>query len=163
MSECVALNRTRVAARVALAGVLGLWLAGCSSDATRLTDPFSNPFASNDQAPAPSANVSSNASPQANANFAAVAHPSPVAVADLPAPAPTTTGAIARPTTTQPITGFGDGWRAAGGSPIIVADGDTLEFDFAPFRRADLGAASGQRLRRRLAGAFRRPADRAGL
>ena len=126
MSECVALNRTRVAARVALAGVLGLWLAGCSSDATRLTDPFSNPFASNDQAPAPSANVSSNASPQANANFAAVAHPSPVAVADLPAPAPTTTGAIARPTTTQPITGFGDGWRAAGGSPIIVADGDTL-------------------------------------
>ncbi|MGA2792567.1 MAG: LysM peptidoglycan-binding domain-containing protein, partial [Roseiarcus sp.] len=129
MSESAALNRTRVAARVALAGLLGLWLAGCSSDATRLSEPFTNPFAAaaNDKAPTPSVNVGSNASPQADANFAAVAHPSPVAVAALPAPAPATTGAIAKPTTTQPITGFGDGWRAAGGSPIVVADGDTLD------------------------------------
>jgi len=127
MSESAALNRTRVAARVALASLFGLWLAGCSSDATRLSEPFANPFAANDQAPTPNVNVGSNASPQANANFAAVAHPSPIAVAALPAPAPATTGAIAKPTTTQPITGFGDGWRAAGGSPIVVADGDTLD------------------------------------
>jgi murein DD-endopeptidase MepM/ murein hydrolase activator NlpD len=127
MSESAALNRTRVAARVAFASLVGLWLAGCSSDATRLSEPFTNPFAANDQAPTPSVNVSSNASPQANANLAAVAHPSPIAVAALPAPAPATTGAIAKPTTTQPITGFGDGWRAAGGSPIVVAEGDTLD------------------------------------
>lgn len=128
MSECAALNRTRVVVRVALSGLLGIWLAGCSSDATRLSDAFSNPFAtSSNQPPTPNVNVSSNASPQADANYAAAAHPSPVAVAALPPPAPATTGAIGKATTTQPITGFGDGWRAAGGSPIVVADGDTLD------------------------------------
>jgi murein DD-endopeptidase MepM/ murein hydrolase activator NlpD len=128
MSESAALNRTRVVARVALSGLLGIWLAGCSSDATRLSDAFSNPFAtSSNQPPTPNVNVSSNASPQADANYAAAAHPSPVAVAALPPPAPASTGAIAKATTTQPITGFGDGWRAAGGSPIVVADGDTLD------------------------------------
>ena len=129
MSGCAALNVTRVGARIALAGLLGIWLAGCSSDSTRFSDPFMNPFntASNDAAPTPHANVASNAPAQPNANFAAIAHPSPVAVAALPAPAPTTTGTIARPTDTQPVTGFGDGWRAAGGSPIVVADGENLD------------------------------------
>ena len=129
MSGCAALNVTRVGARIALAGLLGIWLAGCSSDTTRFSDPFMNPFntASNDAAPTPHANVASNAPAQPNANFAAIAHPSPVAVAALPAPAPTTTGTIARPTDTQPVTGFGDGWRAAGGSPIVVADGENLD------------------------------------
>ncbi len=128
MSESAALNRTRVAARVALSGLLGIWLAGCSSDSTRLSEAFSNPFATaSNQAPTPGVNVGSNASPQADANYAAAAHPSPVAVAALPPPAPATTGAIAKATTTQPITGFGDGRRAAGGSPIVVADGDTLD------------------------------------
>jgi murein DD-endopeptidase MepM/ murein hydrolase activator NlpD len=128
MSESSALNRTRVVTRVALSGLLGIWLAGCSSDSTRLSEAFSNPFATaSNQAPSPNVNVSSNATPRADANYAAAAHPSPVAVAALPPPAPPTTGAIARATTTQPITGFGDGWRAAGGSPIVVADGDTLD------------------------------------
>jgi murein DD-endopeptidase MepM/ murein hydrolase activator NlpD len=128
MSENAALNMTRVGARVALAGLLGVWLAGCSSDSTRLSDPFANPFstASNDQA-APDRHVASNASAQPNANFAAAAHPSPVAVSALPAPAPATTGAIAKATTTQPVSGFGNGWHAAGGSPIVVADGENLE------------------------------------
>jgi murein DD-endopeptidase MepM/ murein hydrolase activator NlpD len=48
-------------------------------------------------------------------------------VSNLAPPAPMTTGAIARPTTTQPITGFGNGWRAAGGSAVVVADGDNLD------------------------------------
>jgi murein DD-endopeptidase MepM/ murein hydrolase activator NlpD len=128
MSGNAALNVTRVGARVALASLLGVWLAGCSSDSTRLADPFTNPFstASNDQAP-PVRHVASNASAQPNANYAAVAHPSPVAVSALSAPAPATTGAIAKSAETQPVAGFGNGWHAAGGSPIVVADGENLE------------------------------------
>ncbi len=128
MSESSALYMPRIAARIAIAGLLGCWLAGCSSDATRLSD-FSNPFSvsANDGPPVPRADVASDEASQPNANYAAAAHPSPVAVAALPAPAPATTGAIGRPTTTQPITGFGDGWRAQGGSPIVVADGENLD------------------------------------
>jgi murein DD-endopeptidase MepM/ murein hydrolase activator NlpD len=129
MSESAALNMSRIAARIAVASVLGGWLAGCSSDATRLSD-FSNPFSvsANDEAPpVPRANLAMNEPGQPNANYAAAPHPSPIAVAALPAPAPMTTGAIPRPTTTQPITGFGDGWRAEGGSPVVVAEGETLD------------------------------------
>jgi murein DD-endopeptidase MepM/ murein hydrolase activator NlpD len=130
MSESAALNMPRIAARIALAGLLGGWLAGCSSDSTRLSDPFSNPFSmsANDEAPpVPRANLASNAPSQPNANFAAAAHPSPIAVAALPAPAPTTTGAIARSNATQPVTGFGEGWRTDGGSPVVVANGENVE------------------------------------
>lgn len=128
MRDCAALNVRRIAARVALAGLLGTWLAGCSSDTTRFSDPFMNPFstAANDQPPVPQANLASNAPSQPNANFAAAAHPSPVAVSALPAPTPATTGAI-KPTANQPVTGFGNGWRAAGGSPIVVANGESLD------------------------------------
>jgi murein DD-endopeptidase MepM/ murein hydrolase activator NlpD len=131
MSESAALNKTRIAARIAIASLLGAWLAGCSSDSTRLSEtPFANPFASasnDDYAPMPRDNVASNAPSQPGANYAAAAHPSPVAVSNLAPPAPMTTGTIARPTTTQPITGFGNGWRAAGGSAVVVADGDNLD------------------------------------
>jgi murein DD-endopeptidase MepM/ murein hydrolase activator NlpD len=130
MSESAALNKTRIAARIAIASLLGAWLAGCSSDSTRLSEsPFANPFASasnDDYAPTPRDNLASNA-PSPGANYAAAAHPSPVAVSNLAPPAPMTTGAIARPTTTQPISGFGNGWRAAGGSAVVVADGDNLD------------------------------------
>jgi murein DD-endopeptidase MepM/ murein hydrolase activator NlpD len=129
MSECAALNRTRVGTRVALAALLGVWLAGCSSDSTRLSDPFNNPFssASNDQAPIPRANLASNAPAQSSGNFAAASHSSSVAVAALPPPAPSATAAIAKSSNAQPITGFGDGWRASGGSAVVVADGENLD------------------------------------
>jgi murein DD-endopeptidase MepM/ murein hydrolase activator NlpD len=128
MSKSAALTFARLAARLSVAGFAGVWLAGCSSDVTRLSEnPFSNPFAaaSNDQPPTSGANGSV-ASAAPNASYAAAAHPSPVAVSALPAPAPATTGAI-KPSAPQPVTGFGNGWSVAGGSPIIVADGETLE------------------------------------
>ncbi|HLW90496.1 MAG TPA: peptidoglycan DD-metalloendopeptidase family protein [Roseiarcus sp.] len=124
MSKSAAFTFARLAARLMVAGVAGAWLAGCSSDVTRLSEsPFSNPFssASNDQ---PASGPVASASP--NANYAAAAHPSPVAVSALPAPAPATTGAI-KPSAPQPVTGFGNGWSAAGGTPIVVADGETLD------------------------------------
>lgn len=121
MSESGAFNLARISARLAAAGLLGAWLAGCSSDSTR----FSDAFSLSDGTPTPSATVGA-ASPAANANYAAASHPSPVAVSSLPAPAPTSTGSI-RPTTTQPITGFNGGWSTVGGSPIVLAEGDNLE------------------------------------
>ena len=86
--------------------------------------PFSNPFAtaSND-AGAPTPQVAS--APLAAPDPAA-ADPSPVAVAALSPAAPAPTNPI-RSSAAQPVTGFGNGWSAVGGSPIVVADGDTLD------------------------------------
>ncbi|MGO4869294.1 MAG: peptidoglycan DD-metalloendopeptidase family protein [Roseiarcus sp.] len=86
--------------------------------------PFSNPFAtaSND-AGAPTPQVAS--APLAAPDPAA-ANPSPVAVAALSPAAPAPTNPI-RSSAAQPVTGFGNGWSAVGGSPIVVADGDTLD------------------------------------
>jgi murein DD-endopeptidase MepM/ murein hydrolase activator NlpD len=129
MSKSTASNISRFATRMALTGIVGVWLAGCSSDATRLSDPFTNPFASasnDDAAPTPKVAVSPLASnAPANGAYSTPAHRSPIAVSAL-SPAPATTGTI-KPTTTQPITGFGGGWSVAGGSPIVVADGDTVD------------------------------------
>jgi murein DD-endopeptidase MepM/ murein hydrolase activator NlpD len=122
MSEFGAFKLARLSARLAATGLLGAWLAGCSSDATR----FSDAFSLSDGTPTPGANVGAAAAPTPNAHYAAAPHASPVAVSALPAPAPATTGSI-KPTTTQPITGFNGAWSTAGGSPIVVADGENLE------------------------------------
>jgi murein DD-endopeptidase MepM/ murein hydrolase activator NlpD len=132
MSESAALNMPRAAVRIALASLLGAWLGGCSSDSTRLSDPLSNPFSvsSNDQPPpalAPHADYADSGHGQPNANYVAAAHPSPVAVAALPAPSPATTASLPRPAASQPVSGSANGWRAAGGSPIVVAEGETLD------------------------------------
>src|SRR5271169_632173 len=121
MSKSSALTFARLAARLTVTGALGAWLAGCSSDATRLSEGFSNPFgnpfatASNDQPPASSAG---------GAGYAAAARPAPVAVSALSTPA---TAGATKPTTSQPISGFGSNWSVAGGSPIVVAQGETLD------------------------------------
>src|SRR5579872_2255194 len=124
MSKSAAFNMTRVAARLAMTGLVGGWLAGCSADSTR----FSDAFSLGDGTPTPGASVgpvaSANSAP--NANYAAAAHKSPVAVSALPAPTPSSTGSI-KPTTTQPITGFSGDWTTTGGSPIIVADGENVD------------------------------------
>jgi len=121
MSESGAFNLARLSARLAVTGLVGAWLAGCSTDATR----FSDAFSLSDGAPTPTATVGS-AAPVPNPNYAAASHPSPVAVSSLPAPAPQTTGSI-KPTTTQPITGFSGGWSTVGGSAVVVADGENLD------------------------------------
>jgi murein DD-endopeptidase MepM/ murein hydrolase activator NlpD len=119
MTDYVAVFVRRNAARFALTGLVGIWLSGCSADSSRFSQsmggPFNNPFAS---APA-SASASTSL---ANPSYVAAAHPNPVAVSPVPAPGPATTGQIR-----QPVTGFGNGWTAVGGSPIIVADGDSLD------------------------------------
>jgi murein DD-endopeptidase MepM/ murein hydrolase activator NlpD len=112
MSDSVACTRGRAFPRLALAGLGVLLLAGCSSDVTRFSQsdsPFSNPFASN--APAPGAASSSGVTT------------SPLARA-APAPSYTRSASLSRP---QAVGGSAVGWTAVGGSPIVVANGETLD------------------------------------
>ena len=95
-------------------GVAAL-LAGCSSDATRLSETFSHPFAN----PFSSSGVAD----------AATAAPSPKVVAqplaaNAAAAAPAASVALAQPV--QPVTGFKGKWSTTGGSPIIVGASDNL-------------------------------------
>ena len=108
MSDCVAWTRGRAFPRLALAGLGLLLLSGCSSDVTRFTQsqsPFSNPFASNTAAPTPGVT----ASPLAQGAPAATA---------------TRTASLSKP---QAVGGSAVGWTAVGGSPIVVANGETLD------------------------------------
>ena len=130
MSKFAAFDVKRSAARAALTGLVGIWLSGCSANSSRLSgtfdNPFTNPFstASNDAGASGPQLGSAPVAP--NADYAAAAHPSPVAVAALSPAAPATTGQI-KSSDHQPVTGFGAGWSAVGGSPIVVADGESLD------------------------------------
>ena len=118
MSDGAALNRTRIIARFALTGLVGIWLSGCSSDSVRLSQPFSNPFSTASNEPsAPAQTLASNAPTQSAVRTA------PVSVAALPPAAPATpAGKISNVQTAS-----SNGWRATGGSPIVVASGETVD------------------------------------
>ena len=108
MSDCVAGVKGRAFPRLALAGLGLLFLSGCSSDVTRFSqseNPFSNPFASNTAAPTPGVT----ASPLAQG---------------APAVSGTRSASLAK---AQPVGGSAVGWTAVGGSPIVVANGETLD------------------------------------
>ena len=123
----------RLALQLMAAGTLATLMSGCSSDVTRLTDPFSNPFstAANDEAPvAAPRHVASNdvipagrtppVSSQALApRSASVAYNAPISRE--------TTGSI-DPGSTRMASGpsFGK-WTTTGGTPIQVADGETAD------------------------------------
>jgi len=126
MREFAAFVARRGAVRVALTGLIGVWLAGCSADSGRLSqsysptaDPFSNPFASN---AAPSS------APTSSVASAPLAPPAPVSTASIPpaqapyAPAPQNHFA-----SSQPVGGSAAGWSIVGGSPIVVAQGDDAD------------------------------------
>jgi murein DD-endopeptidase MepM/ murein hydrolase activator NlpD len=106
--------RGRAFPRLALAGLGLLLLSGCSSDVTRFSQsssPFSNPFSNQkaDAAPTP----------------AVAAAPTPaVAAAPIGQPAPV---AAAAQRAAEPVGGSAAGWTAVGGSPIVVAQGETLD------------------------------------
>ena len=110
MSDCVAGVTGRAFPRLALAGLGLLFLSGCSSEVTRFSqsdNPFSNPFASNTTHAAPTPGVA--ASPLAQG---------------APAASGTRTASLSK---LQPVGGSAVGWTAVGGSPIVVANGETLD------------------------------------
>jgi murein DD-endopeptidase MepM/ murein hydrolase activator NlpD len=116
----------RSAIGAALTGLIGVWLSGCSADSTRLSDTFNGPLANPFATASNDAGASPPESAAPKADYAAAAHPSPVAVAALSPAAPATTSQV-KPSANQPVTGFSGKWSVVGGSPIVVADGESLD------------------------------------
>jgi murein DD-endopeptidase MepM/ murein hydrolase activator NlpD len=119
MIDFVCGSVARLAFRLALTGAAAGMLAGCASS-ERLSDPLSNPFQT-------SANVSE---PAPAGGFAASAPVSPVQSRPLSAPqastAPLSQPAPRVAAVSQPRGGQGvAGWSAQGGSPVVVAQGET--------------------------------------
>jgi murein DD-endopeptidase MepM/ murein hydrolase activator NlpD len=109
MGDCVSGTKGRAVPRLTLAGLGLLFLSGCSSDVARFNQsdsPFTNPFASNATHAAPTSGVTS--SPLAQASPASG----------------TRTASLSKP---QAVGGSAVGWTASGGSPIVVANGETLD------------------------------------
>jgi murein DD-endopeptidase MepM/ murein hydrolase activator NlpD len=129
MTDCADFFVKRNVFRFALTGLVGIWLAGCSTDTARFGEgnPFINPFstASNDAA-APTPKVGSTPLASANPKHFATPHTNPVAVSALPSSSPVSTGQI-RKSAAQPVRGSAVGWTPVGGSPVIVAEGDSLD------------------------------------
>jgi murein DD-endopeptidase MepM/ murein hydrolase activator NlpD len=116
MSDRVAWITGRAFPRLALAALGLALLSGCSSDVTRFSNsdnpfggnPFSNPFASKTADAAPTPGVTA----------------APLAQATPAAGGTRSASAEFKP---QPVGGSAVGWTATGGSPIVVADGETLD------------------------------------
>ena len=126
MTEFAAFFRRRSAVRVALTGLIGVWLAGCSVDSDRFSqsnapapNPFSSPFASN---------AAPTAAPTSTVASAPLAPPAPVSTASIPpASAPYAPAPQARVASSEPVGGSSAGWSIVGGSPIVVAQGDDAD------------------------------------
>jgi len=110
MSDRVAGLKGRAFSRLALAGLGLIFLSGCSSDVTRFNQsdsPFTNPFASNTTHAASTSGVTT----------------SPLAQA-APAASGTHMASLSK---VRAVGGSAAGWTASGGSPIVVANGETLD------------------------------------
>jgi murein DD-endopeptidase MepM/ murein hydrolase activator NlpD len=114
MSDCVAGLKGRAFPRLALAGLGLILLSGCSSDVTRFNQsdsPFTNPFASNTTHAASTSTGAVTSSPLAQA-------------APSASGAAVHTASLSKP---QAVGGSAAGWTASGGSPIVVANGESLD------------------------------------
>lgn len=111
MSDVVGVSRARFALRVALAGAAAGLLAGCSSS-ERLSEPFTNPFQTSSAA----------APPEASAPAAPVA---PVQSRPLAAPAASAPQPARAAGAPAPGGQSFAGWSAQGGTPIVVAQGES--------------------------------------
>src|SRR5271166_1532281 len=112
MSDRVSFLEGRAFPRLALTGLVLLWLSGCAVDSARFdgSNPFSNPFDAKTADAAPAG-----AAPSGHVATAPIPTPAGVATAAPPAPQQ------------PPVGGSAAGWTAAGGSPVVVAEGETLD------------------------------------
>jgi murein DD-endopeptidase MepM/ murein hydrolase activator NlpD len=126
----------RSAVNIALAGAAVALLGGCATDATRLSDPFSNPFqsASRSVDPAPTGTIPEDM-PARSGGFGAgpiQSTPLPAPGAPIAAPAPQQYGAAppsqpsyAAPQRVAQGGGVSGNWSAQGGTQITVGYGET--------------------------------------
>jgi len=118
MTDFICVSRARFAFRLALTGAAASLLAGCANS-ERLSDPLSNPFQS-------SANVAEPAQAPGGASAMPV---SPVQSRPLSAPS-ASASSLSQPSprvaAVSQLRGQSvAGWSAQGGSPIVVAQGET--------------------------------------
>lgn len=116
----------RAVRRVSTLALLALGLGACSSDTMRFTEaPFSNPFQTA-RAPAPARDPATTGS-IGRVEAAPLQSPAPVAsVRSQPLPPPQSAVALRAPAP-QPVAGGAGGWSAEGGTPIVLAQGETLD------------------------------------
>ena len=117
----------RTLSRVALIGIIGGAAAACSSDASRLSNPFSNPFDSEPSAtgslpdgglkPVPTIRTG-------RIQSEALSPPSTARAAAAPAASQSSTHAAAPPTRVASTGAVG--WNAQGGTQITVSQNDSL-------------------------------------
>ncbi len=114
--------------RASTACLLALGVSACSSETMRFTDtPFASPFKSA-QAPAPARDPATTGSIGRSANTPIYSTPAPAmsAVRSQPLPPPQSAVAL-RSAAPQAVAGNASGWSAQGGTPIVVAQGETLD------------------------------------
>jgi murein DD-endopeptidase MepM/ murein hydrolase activator NlpD len=128
----VGFRNCRAALNFALAGTALAFLGGCASDATRLSDPFSNPFqtATRSVDPAPTGAIPDDM-PARSGGF----HNAPIQSSTLPPPsaAPLSPAPVAMPhvasvpqhVAAAPGGGVSGNWSAQGGMPVTVRSGET--------------------------------------
>jgi murein DD-endopeptidase MepM/ murein hydrolase activator NlpD len=130
---------SRLVLRIALAGGLAGLLAGCA-DSQRLSDPFSNPFQPSARAvdPTPTASYNYNNAPAGAVQSRPLPAPSDLRSTNVPSPAysapvhPSPSLASAQPPATDMTSSVARGqsvagWTAEGGTPVVVANGETIE------------------------------------
>ncbi|HWG04630.1 MAG TPA: LysM peptidoglycan-binding domain-containing protein, partial [Beijerinckiaceae bacterium] len=122
---------------MAFAGATLVFLAGCSSDVTRFSaDPFSNPFNSASNAPDNTAvgtikhtTAPSHVAQTSSGTIETHSLAPPTSVARYSAPStpnpPLMARNVARSDADVRTTGSTAGWSAAGGTPLVVAQGET--------------------------------------
>ena len=115
--------------RFALIGVIGSGAAACSSDASRLDNPFTNPFASN-MASEPAATGSlpdmPSAPPIRTGRIQSEALGAPMAISPRPGPVAARVPTQPMAQTTRVASTGNPGWNAQGGTTITVAPNDSL-------------------------------------
>ncbi|MDP3407996.1 LysM peptidoglycan-binding domain-containing M23 family metallopeptidase [Bosea sp. (in: a-proteobacteria)] len=117
-----------VVLRASTACLLALGVSACSSETMRFTDtPFASPFKTAEAA-APGRDPATTGSIGRSASTAVYAAPAPAMTAVRSQPLPPPQSAVAlRSAAPQPMAGNASGWSAQGGTPIVVAQGETLD------------------------------------
>jgi murein DD-endopeptidase MepM/ murein hydrolase activator NlpD len=120
---------SRVAWRLMFAVGASALLAGCS-DATRFSDPFSDPFQASsggvDRAPTGAISTAQGEGPRSLIQSRPLPPPAPPQAASRSAPPAPIASIAPQPQTSPARRSAGDHWSAEGGTPIVVADGETV-------------------------------------
>jgi murein DD-endopeptidase MepM/ murein hydrolase activator NlpD len=103
---------------MAFAGLAVALLGGCSSDVTRFSDPYSNPFNTASADTTPTGSFVPPPAPVASVQSQPLAPPRAVA--------PSYAAPPVRASAAEPLPAGPAGWSTVGGTPVVVGQGDTI-------------------------------------